>query len=122
MKLGVIKMKVKGKNIYNSEQALEFAKSVRGQYILSQALTIASNILESYEIEFDEYDKDFDLIENKKDHQITKWNTLSARCEPSNRSDMNFLLAAFPLYMIHETDIWVNEGERRREEDENSEE
>ena len=51
-------MKVKGKNIYNSEQALEFAKSVRGQYILSQALTISSNILESYEIEFDEYNKD----------------------------------------------------------------
>ena len=115
-------MKVKGKNIYNSEHALEFAKSVRGQYILSQALTIASNILKSYETEFDEYDKDFDLIENKKDHQVTKWNRLSERCEPSNRSDMNFLLAAFPLYMIHETDIWVNEGERRREEDENSEE
>ena len=114
-------MKVKGKNIYNNEQALEFAKSVRGQYILSQALTIASNILKSYENEFDEYDKDFESIKNKNDHQITTWNELSARCEPSNRNDMEFLLAAFPLYKIHESDIWVNEGIVGREENENYE-
>ena len=120
--LGVIKMKVKGKNIYNSEQALEFAKSVRGQYILSQALTIASNILKSYETEFDEYDKDFDLIENKKDHQVTKWNRLSARCEPSNRSDMEFLLSAFPLYLIHEREAWGFDASIDEDENENSEE
>ena len=108
MKLGVIKMKVKGKNIYNSEQALEFSKTVRGQYIISQALTIARNVLMGYENDFEIWDNEFDEIPSDKrnDKHVTKWNTLSARCEPSNRSDMDFLLSAFPLYKIHEHDVW----------------
>ena len=116
-------MKVKGKNIYNSEQALEFAKSVRGQYIISQALTIARNVLRGYETDFEIWDNEFDEIPSDKrnDMHVTKWNKLQARMEPSNRSDMDFLLAAFPLYMIHEANIWANEGIDRREEDEKSE-
>jgi len=115
-------MKVKGKNIYNSEHALEFAKSVRGQYIISQALRIARGVLRGYEVDFELYDKDFDMIEDKKDHHVTKWNTLQAKQEPSNRTDMDFLLQAFPLYMIHEHSIWESDSLDRREEDENSEE
>ena len=104
----MIKMKVKCKNIYNSEQALEFSKTVRGQYIISQALTIARNVLMGYENDFEIWDNEFDEIPSDKrnDKHVTKWNTLSARCEPSNRSDMDFLLSAFPLYKIHEHDVW----------------
>jgi len=76
-------MKVKGKRIINSEDALEFANSIRGQYIISQALTIANGVLETYEV-------DEDVI----------------RAEPSNRADMELLLEAFPLYKIHEEAIW----------------
>ena len=76
-------MRVKGKRIINSENALEFANSIRGQYIISQALTIANGVLETYEI-------DDDVM----------------RAEPSNRADMEFLLEAFPLYKIHEETIW----------------
>ena len=76
-------MRVKGKKIINSENALEFANSIRGQYIISQALVIASDVLEKYEI----------------DDDIT-------RAEPSNRKDMEYLLRAFPLYRIHEQAIW----------------
>ena len=117
-------MKVKGKNIYNSEHALEFAKSVRGQYIISQALTIARGILKGHENEFELYDTDFDMLtdSDRKDHHVTKWNRLQARQEPSNRADMDFLLSAFPLYMIHEHSIWESDSLDRREEDENSEE
>jgi hypothetical protein len=117
-------MKVKGKNIYNSEHALEFAKSVRGQYIISQALRIARGVLKGYEIDFELYDIEFDEIpkDDKKDHHVTKWNTLQAKQEPSNRADMDFLLSAFPLYMIHEHSIWESDSLDRREEDENSEE
>ena len=82
-------MKVKGKKIINSEDALEFANSIRGQYIISQALVLASSVLETYEVKND----------------IT-------RAEPSNRADMVYLLEAFPLYKIHEQAIWkerVNE-------------
>tara|TARA_Y100000310_G_scaffold126156_1_gene124896 strand:+ start:118 stop:384 length:267 start_codon:yes stop_codon:yes gene_type:complete len=76
-------MKVKGKKIINSEEALEFANSIRGQYIISQALTIANSVLETYEV-------NEDMI----------------RAEPSNRADMQFLLKAFPLYGIHEQSNW----------------
>ena len=76
-------MKVKGKKIINSEDALEFANSIRGQYIISQALVIASGVLEKYEVDGD----------------IT-------RAEPSNRFDMETLIEAFPLYKIHEQAIW----------------
>ena len=82
-------MKVKGKRIINSEDALAFANSIRGQYIISQALVIASNVLEKYEV-------NNDVI----------------RAEPSNRFDMETLIKAFPLYKIHEEAIWkekVNE-------------
>ena len=81
-------MKVKGKRIINSEEALEFANSIRGQYIISQALVIASDVLEKYEI----------------DDDIT-------RAEPSNRKDMEYLLRAFPLYRIHEQAIWEDNDE-----------
>ena len=81
-------MKVKGKNVYNDEGALEFAKGIRGQYIISQALVIASSVLEKYEVEED----------------IT-------RAEPSNRKDMEYLLRAFPLYRIHEQAVWEDNNE-----------
>ena len=82
-------MKVKGKRIISSENALEFANTIRGQYIISQSLVLASSVLETYEVKND----------------IT-------RAEPSNRADMIYLLEAFPLYKIHEQTIWkekVNE-------------
>ena len=86
-------MKVKGKKIINSEDALEFANSIRGQYIISQSLVMASNLLKSYE-----------------DLDGTEWDV--TKIEPSNRADMVYLLEAFPLYKIHEQAIWkerVNE-------------
>ena len=85
-------MKVKGKKIINSEDALEFANSIRGQYIISQALTIANGVLETYEI-------DDDVM----------------RAEPSNRADMEFLLEAFPLYKIHEEAIWKENDDEESE-------
>ena len=85
-------MRVKGKRIINSEDALEFANSIRGQYIISQALTIANGVLETYEV-------DEDVI----------------RAEPSNRADMEFLLKAFPLYKIHEVAIWKEEDDEESE-------
>jgi len=85
-------MRVKGKRIINSENALEFANSIRGQYIISQALTIANGVLETYEI-------DDDVM----------------RAEPSNRADMEFLLKAFPLYKIHEEAIWKENDDEESE-------
>ena len=85
-------MRVKGKRIINSEDALEFANSIRGQYIISQALTIANGVLESYEV-------DEDVI----------------RAEPSNRADMELLLEAFPLYKIHEEAIWKENDDEESE-------
>ena len=85
-------MRVKGKRIINSEDALEFANSIRGQYIISQALTIANGVLETYEI-------DDDVM----------------RAEPSNRADMEFLLKAFPLYKIHEEAIWKENDDEESE-------
>ena len=81
-------MKVKGKRIISSEEALEFANSIRGQYIISQALVIANDVLEKYEV-------DENII----------------RAEPSNRADMQFLLKAFPLYRIHEQANWKEDDE-----------
>ena len=85
-------MRVKGKRIINSEDALEFANSIRGQYIISQALTIANGVLETYEI-------DDDVM----------------RAEPSNRADMEFLLKAFPLYGIHEQSNWKEDDDEESE-------
>ena len=85
-------MRVKGKRIINSEDALEFANSIRGQYIISQALTIANGVLETYEI-------DDDVM----------------RAEPSNRADMEHLLEAFPLYKIHEEAIWKENDDEESE-------
>ena len=48
-------MKVKGKRIINSEEAAEFANTVRGQYIISQALSIASSFLIELEDRDDPY-------------------------------------------------------------------
>ena len=80
-------MKVKGKRIINADDAAEFANSVRGQYILSQALVIGVEQLKKYE------DKDSPLYSLRQ-------------AEPSNRADMEFLLEAFPLYRIHEEAAW----------------
>ena len=85
-------MKVKGKRIIINEDALEFANSIRGQYIISQALTIANGVLETYEI-------DDDVM----------------RAEPSNRADMERLLEAFPLYKIHEEAIWKENDDEESE-------
>ena len=85
-------MRVKGKKIINSEEALEFANSIRGQYIISQALTIANGVLEAYEVDQN-----------------------SIRAEPSNRADMEFLLEAFPLYKIHEETIWKEDDNEESE-------
>ena len=67
--------------VINSEEALTFAGTVRGQYIISQALTLARNQLIEYETEGREELK---------------------YAEPSNRADMDYLLEAFPLYRIHD--------------------
>ena len=80
-------MKVKGKKIINSDEAAEFANTVRGQYIISQALVFAIKKLKRYE------DKDSPLYSTR-------------RAEPSNKDDMEFLLEAFPLYRIHEEAAW----------------
>ena len=85
-------MRVKGKRIINSEDALEFANSIRGQYIISQALTIANGVLEAYEVDQD-----------------------SMRAEPSNRADMEFLLKAFPLYGIHNQITWKEDDNEESE-------
>ena len=39
-------------------------------------------------------------------HHIHTMKRLMAKCEPSNRADMQFLLKAFPLYQIHNPEIW----------------
>ena len=80
-------MKVRGKRVINTDEAAEFANSIRGQYIISQALVIGVERLKKYE------DKDSPLYSIRQS-------------EPSNRSDMEFLLEAFPLYRIHEEAAW----------------
>ena len=84
-------MKVKGKKIINSDGAAEFANTIRGQYIVSQALVLGIERLKKYE------DKDSALYSIRQS-------------EPSNRADMEFLLKAFPLYKIHEVEIWKEEN------------
>ena len=69
--------------VINSEDALKFAGTIRGQYIISQALSIARNVLIKYEHSPDE----------KKRFM---------KAQPSNRADMDYLLEAFPLYRIHD--------------------
>ena len=44
-------MRVKGKRIINTDEAAEFANTIRGQYIISQALVIAVRQLKKYEDE-----------------------------------------------------------------------
>ena len=85
-------MKVKGKRIIIDEDALEFANSIRGQYIISHALVMASSELEKYEVD-----------KNKM------------RSHKSNRLDMEFLLEAFPLYKIHEETIWKEDDNEESE-------
>ena len=80
-------MKVKGKRVINSDEAAEFANSVRGQYIISQALVFGIEKLKKFE------DKDSVMFSTRQS-------------EPSNRSDMEYLLDAFPLYRIHEKESW----------------
>lgn len=79
----MVRIKGTGKTgkVINSENALEFAGTIRGQYIISQALVIARNFLAKYE---SGEDKDIRYA------------------EPSNRADMDYLLEAFPLYRIHD--------------------
>ena len=80
-------MKVRGKRVINTDEAADFANSIRGQYIISQALVIGVERLKKYE------DKDSPLYSVRQS-------------EPSNRSDMEFLLEAFPLNRIHEEAAW----------------
>ena len=83
-------MRVKGKRIINTDEAAEFANSIRGQYILSQALVIAVKQLKKYE------------DENSALYSIRN-------AEPSNRADMESLLEAFPLYRVHEEAAWISQ-------------
>ncbi len=66
-------------NTQHPKDKMEFVNSMRGQYIISQALTMARRQLIKYE----------------KDKNLSK-------AEPSNRKDMDYLLEVFPLYKIHE--------------------
>ena len=86
-------MKVKGKKIINSDGAAEFANTVRGQYIISQALVLGIQKLIKYE------DKNSPLYSTRQ-------------AEPSNRTDMEYLLEAFPLYRIHEKAVWENDNHK----------
>ena len=79
-------LKIKGKRLIKSYGAADFANSVRGQYIISQALVMSVKTLKKYE-------DDEDAINS----------------EPSNRKDMEYLLKAFPLYQLDEYDIWKGE-------------
>ena len=46
-------MKIKGKRVIITDEASEFANTMRGQYIISQALVLAHKVLEGYERELD---------------------------------------------------------------------
>ena len=80
-------MRVKGKRVINSEEAAEFANTIRGQFIISQALCLGVTQLKKYE------DKASILYSLKQS-------------EPSNRMDMETLLDAFPLYRVMEEELW----------------
>jgi hypothetical protein len=86
-------MKVKGKRIIKTDEASDFANTIRGQYIISQALVIGIEKLKRYE------DKDSPM------HSIRQ-------AEPSNRADMEYLLEAFPLYRIHEEAAWEKPNDK----------
>ena len=80
-------MRVKGKRVINSEEAAEFANTIRGQFIISQALCLGVTALKKYE-----------------DKKSILYSTRQA--EPSNRMDMEMLLDAFPLYRVMEPELW----------------
>ena len=80
-------MRVKGKRVINNEDAAEFANTLRGQFIISQALCLAIKQLEKYE------DKKSILYSIEQ-------------AEPSNRQDMMVLLDAYPLYRVMEQELW----------------
>ena len=80
-------MRVKGKRVINNEDAAEFANTLRGQFIISQALCLAIKQLEKYE------DKKSILYSIEQ-------------AEPSNRQDMMVILDAFPLYRVMEQELW----------------
>ena len=82
-------MQVKGKRIINKVEAADFANTIRGQYIISQALVMAHKTLKKYETDND--------------------NFLNGKAEPRNRQDMELLIEAFPLYKIHDNSIWKKE-------------
>jgi len=80
-------MRVKGKRVINSDEAAEFANTLRGQFIISQALCLGVTALKKFE------DKKSILYSLKQ-------------AEPSNRIDMELLLDAFPLYRVMEPELW----------------
>ena len=88
-------MKVKGKRIVNGDAPAEFAVSLRGQYIISQALVIATKELKKLEDREEPYPK------------------YGTHAQPSNRTDMEFLLDAFPLYRIHDEEMWETQKEEK---------
>ena len=90
-------MKVKGKRIISNESAADFANTVRGQYIISQALTIGAKEL----IKLEERNEPFP---EEAQH-----------AEPSNRKYMEYLLLAFPLYGIHENNSWEDNNINKEE-------
>ena len=96
-------MKIKGKRVIITDEASEFANTISGQYILSQALVLAHKVLKGYE---DELDRKIDegKVAGAIKKDIPRHYTI--RCEPSNRLDMELLIKAYPLYKIHEPEIW----------------
>ena len=112
-----VTMKIKGKRVVITDEASEFANTMRGQYIISQALVLAHKVLKGYEDEVDRKLSEGKGMEDISKHYI-------ARCEPSNRSDMEFLIRAYPLYKIHEPEIWrmlkeLEDEEAAKEESDN---
>ena len=93
-------MRVKGKRVIRNDNASEFYQTLRGQYIISQALVIASKELKKLEERHDPYPK------------------YGQHAEPSNRKDMEYLIDAYPLYMIHNEETWnIEKGEPTNEPD-----
>ena len=88
-------MKVKGKRIINFDGPAEFANSLRGQYIVSQALVIAIKELKKLEDREEPYPK------------------YGTHAQPSNRADMELLLDAFPLFRIHDEEMWKIQKEEQ---------
>ena len=91
-------MRVKGKRVIRNDNASEYALTLRGQYIISQALVIASTELKRLEERDDPYPE------------------YGQHAEPSNRKDMEYLIDAYPLYMIHKQETWnLEKGEPTNE-------